>query len=206
MGVTKMFILSELRSLVRLLPRGFDKSLEEQLSDELNKKLANKVLLNVGLCLSLYDILEVGESFIFPGDGSSHTRVKFRMLVFRPDLEEVLVGKIKSCSKEGVQVSLEFFDDILIPAESLQHPSRFDETESVWVWEYPPEGEEHHDLFMDPGEQVRIRVVSEQFVDTGPTKPKVTEAEQKDEVKTPPYSLVATINEPGLGLLSWWNS
>ena len=33
------------------------------------------------------------------------------MLVFRPDHEEVLVGKIKSCSKDGVTVSLEFFDD-----------------------------------------------------------------------------------------------
>ena len=50
-----------------------------------------------------------------------------------------LTGKIKSCSKEGVHVSLEFFDDILIPGESLQHPSRFDESESVWVWEYPTE-------------------------------------------------------------------
>jgi len=204
-----MFILSELRSLVRLLPRGFDKSLEEQLSDELNKKLANKVLLNVGLCLSLYDILEVGESFIFPGDGSSHTRVKFRMLVFRPDLEEVLEGKIKSCSKEGVQVSLDFFDDILIPAESLQHPSRYDETESVWIWEYPLEDDEHHDLFMDAGEQVRFRVVSEAFVDVGPASVKHTatgETEVKDELKLSPFSLKASINEPGLGLLSWWNN
>jgi len=197
-----MFVLSEIRTLIRLLPRGFDRSLEDQLTDEINRKLANKVLINVGLCLSIHDIVEIGESFLFPGDGASHTKVRFRMLVFRPHMEEVLIGKIKSCSKEGVHVSLEFFDDILIPAESLQHPSRFDETES----EYPTEEDEHHDLFMDPGEQIRIRVVSEQFVDTGPTKPKITESEQKEEVRTPPYSLVGTINEPGLGLLSWWNS
>eukprot|EP00092_Neocalanus_flemingeri_P007223 GFUD01007802.1.p1 GENE.GFUD01007802.1~~GFUD01007802.1.p1 ORF type:complete len:223 (-),score=50.94 GFUD01007802.1:143-748(-) len=201
-----MFVLSEIKTLIRLLPEGFDKSLEDQLNDEINRKLSNKVMINVGLCLSLHDISEVGESFLFPGDGASHTKVKFRMLVFRPEMEEVLTGKIKSCSKEGVHVSLEFFDDILIPAESLQHPSRFDETESVWVWEYPVEDEDSHDLFMDPGEMIRFRVVSEQFLDTGPTKPKVSDAEQQDEVKTPPYRLVGTINEPGLGLLSWWNS
>ena len=122
-------------------------------------------------------IVSLPINLILPGDGASHTRVKFRMLVFRPEMEEVLTGKIKSCSKEGVHVSLEFFDDILIPAESLQHPSRFDETESVWVWEYPVEDDEHHDLFMDPGEKVRFRVVSEQFLDTGPTKPKAVEAD-----------------------------
>ena len=104
------------------------------------------------------------------GDGSSHTRVRFRMLVFRPDLDEVIVGKIKNCSKEGVHVSLEFFDDILIPAESLQFPSRYDDSESVWIWEYPLEDEEHHDLFMDAGEQIRFRVTSESFVDSGPAK------------------------------------
>ena len=84
--------------------------------------------------------------------------------------------------REGVTVSLGFFDDILIQADALQHPSRYllkklpeylekseawrwksppswfryDEAESVWVWEYLPEGEEEtHDLFMDPGEQIR---------------------------------------------------
>ena len=118
----------------------------------------------------------------FSGDGSSHTRVRFRMLVFRPDLDEVIVGKIKNCCKEGVYVSLEFFDDILIPAESLQFPSRYDDSESVWIWEYPLEEDEHHDLFMDAGEQIRFRVTSESFVDSGPAKspsPTASETEVK---------------------------
>ena len=38
----------------------------------------------------------------------------------------------------------------------LKPLNRYDEAESVWVWEYLPEGEEEsHDLFMDPGEQIR---------------------------------------------------
>lgn len=47
-------------------------------------------------------------------------------------------------------VTLGFFDDILIPPESLQHPSRFDETEQVWIWKFTSEGVEQ-DFFMDPG-------------------------------------------------------
>ena len=114
---------------------------------------------------------------ICAGDGASHTRVRFRMLVFRPELDEVLVGKIKSCSKEGVHVTLEFFDDILIPADCLQHPARYDDNESVWIWEYPLEEEEHKDFFMDPGEKIRFRVCSESFVDTGPTKAKTSDSD-----------------------------
>ncbi|XP_023332741.1 DNA-directed RNA polymerase III subunit RPC8 [Eurytemora carolleeae] len=198
-----MFVLSELKNIVKLHPRGFDKSLEDQIKNELNYKLSNRVMINVGLCISLFDILEVGESHILPGDGSAHTKVRFRMLVFRPCKEEVLVGKIKSCSREGVTVTLGFFDDIFIPGDCLQHPSRYEENESVWVWEYPVE-DGHHDMFLDPGEQIRFRVVSETFTDLGP-KQENSEQEGQQEERLPPYAVTATINEPGLGLLSWWN-
>jgi len=46
-------------------------------------------------------------------------------------------------------VTLGFFDDILIPPEGLQYPSRFDEREQIWIWEYSNEGEESHEMYMD---------------------------------------------------------
>lgn len=67
-----------------------------------NKILVFQVVLNVGLCIALFDITHIGHSYIFPGDGSSHTEVKFRYIVFRPVVEEILIGKIRSCSREGV--------------------------------------------------------------------------------------------------------
>jgi len=67
-------------------------------------------------------------------------------------------------------VTVNFYDDILIPAESLQHPARFDESEQLWVWEYSGE-DESHDLFMDIGEDIRFRVIDETFTDTSPTGP-----------------------------------
>ena len=55
-------------------------------------------------------------------------------------------------------VTLGFFDDVVIPPEALQHPYRFDENEQVWVWEYPTEEGDHHDLYMDIGEEIRFMV------------------------------------------------
>jgi hypothetical protein len=49
-------------------------------------------------------------------------------------------------------VSLGFFDDIIIPPNALQHPSRFDEREQAWVWEYSTGDGDKHDLFMDRGQ------------------------------------------------------
>uniref|UniRef100_UPI00358E2D35 DNA-directed RNA polymerase III subunit RPC8 isoform X1 n=1 Tax=Myxine glutinosa TaxID=7769 RepID=UPI00358E2D35 len=219
-----MFVLVAMTDTVRIPPWNFERILDDAVVEELNKKLANKVVYNVGLCICLFDLNKMEDSYVFPGDGASHTKVHFTYVVFRPFLDEIVVGKIRSCGPEGVQVSLGFFDDIIIPPESLQQPSKFDETEQVWAWEYETD-DGTHDLFMDIGEDIRFRVIDETFVDTTPTGPSNavepaspsgsgtvtvsgTESAVQEELqkKQAPYTLTGSISEPGLGLLSWWNS
>lgn len=48
-----------------------------------------------------------------------------------------------------------FFDDIFIPSKYLQKPTRFDEREQLFVWQYDT-GESTHDLFIDIGEEIRL--------------------------------------------------
>lgn len=118
------------------------------------------------------------DSIILPGDGASHTEVLFRYIVFRPTIGSILTGKIRSCSREGVHVTLGFFDDILIPPSALQHPSRFEEAEQAWVWEYPLEDGAKHDLFMDIGEPIKFRVSREIFEESSPIGPPKTDVQQ----------------------------
>ncbi|XP_017472902.1 PREDICTED: DNA-directed RNA polymerase III subunit RPC8 isoform X1 [Rhagoletis zephyria] len=215
-----MFVLAELKDTIRIAPDQFHLKLVEAIRDEINRKLANKVLLNLGLCIALKDIVSLKDSIILPGDGASHTEVLFRYIVFRPTIGSILTGKIRSCSREGVHVTLGFFDDILIPPSALQHPSRFEEAEQAWVWEYPLEDGAKHDLFMDIGEPIKFRVSREIFEESSPIGPPKTDAQQastsaaasaaaaastqQSEVKTP-YRIIAAINESGLGVLSWWD-
>jgi DNA-directed RNA polymerase III subunit RPC8 len=63
-------------------------------------------------------------------------------------------GKVKSSSKEGIHVTMTFFDDILIPINNLQKPTRFDEREQLYIWQYD-NGESNHDLYIDIGEEIR---------------------------------------------------
>ncbi|XP_001353902.1 DNA-directed RNA polymerase III subunit RPC8 [Drosophila pseudoobscura] len=212
-----MFVLAELKDTVRIAPDQFSVKLVDAIRDEIDRKLANKVLLNVGLCIALKDIVSLQDSIILPGDGASHTAVVFRYIVFRPKVGTVVTGKIRSCSREGVHVTLGFFDDILIPHAALQHPSRFDEAEQAWVWEYPLEDGAKHDLFMDVGEPIKFRVSREIFEETSPVGPPKSESQSTQgpststaaataaqEIKTP-YKIIGAINESGLGVLSWWD-
>ncbi|TGZ52274.1 DNA-directed RNA polymerase III subunit RPC8 isoform X1 [Temnothorax longispinosus] len=203
-----MFVLAELKDTVRIPPSRFQYKLNDVVTDELNRKLANKVYKDVGLCITLHDITKIEESYIFPGDGASHTKVTFRFIVFRPWIEEILIGKIRSCSPEGIHVTLGFFEDVVIPPHKLQHPSHFDQMEQAWVWIYKENGKTHN-LFMDAGEVIRFRVVKEIFTEaplsSAPNAPRdISEKPEANNVA--PYTLHGSIDEPGLGLVTWWET
>ena len=80
----KMFVISKMNSIVRIEPKHFNRELPDALSDVLNAKLANKVLKDVGLVISLFDIIEIGESHVIAGDGASHTKGKYLFYKYCP--------------------------------------------------------------------------------------------------------------------------
>ena len=85
----EMFLLAVIEDKLRTLPDQFARDSEAVLLDQIDIKFANKVLVDVGLCITLFDFLEVGDPYIYPAEGSAHQRVKFRMVVFRPFVGEV---------------------------------------------------------------------------------------------------------------------
>ncbi|ORZ25185.1 hypothetical protein BCR42DRAFT_3134 [Absidia repens] len=79
-------------------------------------------------------------------------------------------------------------------------------------------------MYMDIDEPIRFRVLRELFTDTTPThhsttgganpagrRQSVADVSASNDLaanstKIPPYALTCTIQEDGLGLLSWWGS
>lgn len=72
-----MFVLVTLNETVKIPPHKLHLPVKDCIRDELNEELANKVIVNVGLCITLYDITRIGKSFLHQGDASSHTDGEF---------------------------------------------------------------------------------------------------------------------------------
>ncbi|ODV90145.1 hypothetical protein CANCADRAFT_101697 [Tortispora caseinolytica NRRL Y-17796] len=190
-----MFWLSRISDIIRIAPTELQRHTLEALEDEINKKFSNKVLLDTGLCICLYDIESIQDGMLRPGDAGIYVNVEFRMIVFRPFIGEVLVGWISSCTSEGIKVRMHFFDDIWIPKQFLFSDCSFVPKEQAWVWR--PEGQE---LYLDNNEKIRFRIEQEIFSETGPARP-----DNAEGFVTPPYSLVASCQSEGMGLVSWWD-
>nr|GLL16787.1 DNA-directed RNA polymerase III subunit RPC8 isoform X2 [Ipomoea trifida] len=66
-----MFYLSEIEHTLRLPPHLLNLALNEAIKGELEGLFVDKVIAQLGLCISVYDIRSIDGGFIFPGDGAS---------------------------------------------------------------------------------------------------------------------------------------
>ncbi|KDO30114.1 hypothetical protein SPRG_05306 [Saprolegnia parasitica CBS 223.65] len=217
-----MFVLCRIADVIQIAPELFGTDYSSVLTEEIDRKYANKVIADVGLCITLYDFIEIGDAYIHPSDGTSHTEVVFRMVVFQPFIGEVLKGKIISCTEEHIRVSMDFVQDIIIPSYAMQTPSFFDKNERLWEWKFPGKEDEQDPYYMYLHEEVRFRVTNINFTRVTKTakgiQATVTEAADsassrrrsssvdlsEHDPKPSAMQIIGTIDEDGLGLSSWW--
>jgi DNA-directed RNA polymerase III subunit RPC8 len=131
-----MFVLTTIVDTLRVPAHMLALPTLVALHKEIDLKFPNRVLMDVGLVVCRYgECLKISHGSCVPGDGGSHHECLFRLVVFRPFVEEVCVGRIVKSTAEGVQVSLGgFFQDIFIPAYWMLRPSHYDEKIGLWVW------------------------------------------------------------------------
>lgn len=193
-----MFILSEISDLVRIPPHTFHIPIEHSIKNELNKKLANKVINNLGLVITVWDLLDIKDGLLKPGDGATFVETRFRCVVWKPFLGEILTGWVSDCSAEGIKVKLDFFEEIFIPKNYLFENCKFKPVDKAWVWQ----PDEETELFIDINEKIRFRIEEEIFVNI---KPKINEDAEESTNQTPPYALLASMQTDGMGCVSWWD-
>ena len=131
-----MFVLTLLADSIRIPPALLSQPTLTSIQTEIEKRYPNKIIIDVGLILCPYGPpLQIGDGVLVPGDGGAHHQVLFQCVVFRPFVEEVLVGTVSQCNKDGLSVNVGgYFDQVFIPAYWMLNPSHYDAEVGVWVW------------------------------------------------------------------------
>lgn len=144
-----------------------------------------------------------------------HHAVEFRMAVFRPFRGEIIYGRIKSSSPDGIIIDLDFTSEVFVPYQNLFENSSFSHAENVWVW-----NSDGTELFLDKGEPVLFRVEQEEWVDKQPTPVLEEDKKEAAEEKGVTWRLIVrwvlyfssswhwlakgSMNQAGLGPTLWW--
>jgi len=101
-----MFYLSEVEDYIRVEPKFFGLDTREAVKQQLKNTYASFVNKEIGFVISVIEVVEVQEGVVIPGDGAVYYNSNFKLLVWRPELQEMVFGIIREVANFGAFINL----------------------------------------------------------------------------------------------------
>lgn len=112
-----MFYLLEVEDHVRVEPRLFGLPTKEAVEKQLNESYVGKVTKELGFVISVISATVVDDGIIIPGDGAPFYKSIFKLLVWKPELHELVYGTINEITNFGAFMQIG-------PAQGMIHISQ----------------------------------------------------------------------------------
>lgn len=112
-----MFYRVRVKDHIRVPPEKFSEPVESAIVSEVKAKFAGYISKDLGMVIDVIGVEEVGEGVIIPGDGAAYYEAAFSLLVFEPEMQEVVRGLVKDIADFGAFLSLG-------PLEGMVHISQ----------------------------------------------------------------------------------
>ena len=163
---------------IRVPPSKFNLGPEDAVKASLDERFEGTVDKNLGVVLAVTSIEGIGEGKILPGDGAIHYPVKFKVIVYQPEMYEVVKGQVIDITEFGVFVRMGPVDGMVHVSQLMDDFVSYDSKNSIFL------GRDSKRILKE-GDIVKARIVS---VSMGPDRQ---------------YKIGLTTRQPGLGSLSW---
>lgn len=172
-----MFYKIELRDSIRVPPDLFGLTVEESVLKGVRKKYDGYISKELGIVIDVAGVKSIGDGVIIPGDGAFYYDSTFDLLAFKPEMQEVILGKIRDIADFGAFITLG-------PIEGMIHISQTMDDFVSFTKDKALAGKETKRT-LKIGDHCRARIIAVSFKD--PSNPK----------------LGLTMRQQGLGRLDW---
>ena len=112
-----MYYKTKIHDYIRVPPASFNEDINISITLEIKKKYNGYISQELGFVIDVSKIDKVGKGIILPGDGSAHYQVEFTLIIYKPDLQEIVLGKITNVADFGAFLNIG-------PVEGMIHISQ----------------------------------------------------------------------------------
>ncbi|NCN86970.1 DNA-directed RNA polymerase, partial [archaeon] len=96
-----MFYLTEVEDYVRVDPTLFGLPTKDAVASQLLETYKEFYDKELGRVVSVIEVLNIGEGVIIPGDGAAYYKSTFKLLTWKPELQELIYGRIAEITSFG---------------------------------------------------------------------------------------------------------
>ncbi len=172
-----MFYKVELKDHIRVPPNLFNLPLEEAVVKRIKTKYSGFISKDLGIVVDVSRVKEIGEGIIIPGDGAAYYDILFELLTYKPEMQEIVVGKIKDIAEFGAFINIGPIDGMIHISQTMDDFVSFSKDKTL-------SGKETK-RSLKVNDICRSRIIAVSFKD----------------VLNPKLGL--TMRQPGLGRLDW---
>ncbi len=175
--VKRMYRIVTVESKVRVPPEMLSSNVREAVKKALEQQLEGTIDPRIGLILGIVSVEEVGEGKVLPGDGGVHYYTKFKILAFKPEINELVYGEVIDNTEFGSFIRIGPFDGLVHISQLMDDFVSYDSKNSVFLGKQTKKT-------LKEGDKVIARVIASSI--------------GKEENK-----IGLTMRQPGLGALHW---
>lgn len=115
--MNNLYKVYTIKDTFKLPPEHFADNLENVAVQVLSGKYEGLIDKDMGVLVAVFNVRDISDGAIFPGDPATHHEAKFDVLTFMPVVEEVVAGEVSELVEFGAFVRIG-------PMEGLVHVSQ----------------------------------------------------------------------------------
>lgn len=116
---------------IRVSPNKFGIDTDEAVKSQLEESYVGFQDKDMGVIVAVLDVLSVKEGVIIPGDGAAYYESTFRVVVFRPELQELIYGTIEEITNFGAFMNLGAVKGMIHISQAMDDFVSFSESGSL---------------------------------------------------------------------------
>ncbi|UCD21260.1 MAG: DNA-directed RNA polymerase [archaeon] len=173
-----MFCVLDIDDYVRVEPELFNLATKDAIKQQLEKQYADYIDEDFGSVIAVLDVSRVGDGILIPEDPAAYYDSSFKLLVFKPELQELVFGKISQITNFGAFLDLGSMEAMIHISQTMDDYVTFSKANSLLG--------RSSKRALKKGDLCLARIVAVSF-------------------RTTPPKLGLTMRQPGLGKIDWIN-
>jgi len=126
-----MFYLIEVEDYVRVEPKRFGLATAEAVKEQLMETYDNFQDQEIGTVVAVLDVTAVEDGVIIPGDGAPYYKSIFKLIVFKPELQEVVYGTIDEITTFGAFIDMGVMRGMIHVSQTMEDYVSFSKSGSL---------------------------------------------------------------------------
>jgi DNA-directed RNA polymerase subunit E' len=129
----KMYKIFAISDTVRVPPKRFSEELTTVITQELESMVVGRIDKVMGVFLAVTEITDVSEGKIILGDGAIYYKVKSKVLVYQPIVNEVVEGRVTEVTEFGAFVNFGPIDGLIHVSQITEDFMSYDQKNAAFI-------------------------------------------------------------------------